>query len=118
MKKYIWINYDFGLKGDYESLFAWLDKLNAKECGNNCALVVVDNFDSSKNVHEFIFEQLKENVNLDEKRDRIYINWLENSANDSHVTPKIKGKFIFGKRKRSPWEGYAVGMEEVEDAGY
>mgnify|MGYP000959872475 CR=1 FL=1 len=118
MKKYIWINYDFGLKGDYEGLFIWLDKLNAKECGNNCALVIIEDYQKEKDVGEFIYDQIKTNVNLDDKKDRIYINWLEGKSNGMTSEPKIKGKFVFGKRKRAPWEGYAAGVDEIEDSGY
>lgn len=42
MKKTIWLSYDFGVKGDYESLYAWLDNHGAKECGNNSAALEYD----------------------------------------------------------------------------
>ena len=27
----------------------------------------------------------------------------------------MKGKFLFGNRKRSPWEGYSVGVGEAAE---
>ena len=40
MKQAIWLSYDLGVRGDYEGLYAWLDKHQAKECGDNIAYFV------------------------------------------------------------------------------
>ena len=37
MKKFIWLSYDLGIGGDYESLYSWLDNHEAKECGDSVA---------------------------------------------------------------------------------
>ena len=39
MEKTIWISFDLGITGDHESLYAWLDDHEAKECGNNLAVL-------------------------------------------------------------------------------
>ena len=66
MKKSVWISYNLGIKGDYQSLYEWLDNHEAKECG-----------------YSLVFLIYKSQGN------------------------KIKGKFIRGSRKKSPWIGYA-----------
>jgi hypothetical protein len=108
MEKAVWISFDLGLKGDYQSLFQWLDKHQAVECGRNLAFlnVVVD-----KNIPlaDFIKDDLTKFVAFNES-DRIYLTWLDNSENQ----PKIKGEFIIGKRTRSTWEGYAKDYQEVK----
>ena len=38
----IWLSYDLGIRGDYESLYAWLDQHNAKECGDSLAFFKFD----------------------------------------------------------------------------
>ncbi len=38
VKKTFWITYDLGIRGDYNSLYKWLDKYKAKECGNGVAV--------------------------------------------------------------------------------
>jgi hypothetical protein len=32
-----WLSFDLGLQGDYDSLYAWLDKQGAQECGDSVA---------------------------------------------------------------------------------
>lgn len=103
-KKAIWISYDFGLKGDYTGLYTWLDNHNAVECGSGLAFCnyntsnFTDNLSSEKLV-EAITSDLKEHVKLS-KTDRLYIIWKDS------VTKRVKGEFISGSRKQSPWEGY------------
>ena len=98
MKKAIWLSYDWSVKGDYEGLYAWLDNLEAKECGDSLAFFYFE-VNEGENIEEKIKEELTKNVSLTPK-DRIYIIYRDN------VTRKIKGKFIFGKRKAAPWTGY------------
>ncbi len=33
MRRAIWISYDFGVRGDYEGFYTWLDLHDAIECG-------------------------------------------------------------------------------------
>jgi hypothetical protein len=32
-----WLSFDLGLQGDYDNLYAWLDKQGAQECGDSVA---------------------------------------------------------------------------------
>lgn len=105
-KKDFWLSYDLGLDGDYEGLYTWLDKHNARECGK--CLAVINDYGYSGDFISFLKEDLSLNIKIDEKT-RIYIIYRDN------LTKKIKGKFIFGKRVRSPWRGYYI--KEVEEEG-
>ncbi len=49
---------------------------------------------------------LSRNVNLG-KRDRVYIVWSENQ--------KMKGQFLFGKRKSVPWAGFGSQEPQVDE---
>jgi hypothetical protein len=101
-KKGIWISYDFGIKGDYTGLFTWLDNHKAVECGNGLAFLRFENTnltDDPKALIENISRDIKEYVKLS-KSDRLYIIWKDDK------TDKVKGEFISGNRKQSPWEGY------------
>lgn len=109
MKKAVWISFDLGLKGDYKGLYTFLDKNNAVECGQGLAFFeyLIINSDN------YIFNQLKkemlEYVTLTPS-DRIYIIWKEGN--------KVKGEFINGFRKQSPWQGYS-GLKnmKITDSG-
>lgn len=102
MKKAIWLSYDLSVKGDYEGLYEWLDDHEAIECGESVAFFNFDIKNPDKLIEE-LKKDISDSVNLS-KRDRIYVIRKEGE--------KIKGKFIFGKRKSSPWIGY--GSEETE----
>ena len=104
-KKAIWISCDLGLKGDYTGLYTLLDTLQAKECGDSIAFYQKE---YKGDLKQAIKEELEKNVQLN-KSDRIYITYLDDE------TGKIKGSFIFGGRKRAPWEGYSVGAQNVEE---
>jgi hypothetical protein len=93
-----WISYDLGLQGDYDQLYAWLDKNGAKECGDSVATFL------SKLSREEVVKQLSRV--LEPKRNpRVYI-----------ITMKNGGKFVFGKRKVAPWTGYAQVLETGEES--
>jgi hypothetical protein len=106
-KKAVWLVYDFGLGADYEGLYTWLDSSEAVECGNGVAFF---NLDYSNDFLIELKQKIEENVKI-QKNDRIYIIYRDS------VSKRMKGKFLFGKRKRNPWAGYAVskGGEEEED---
>ncbi len=106
MRKAIWLSYDLGVKGDYEGLYAWLDDLEAKECGDSLAFFNYE-IDDDRNLIEKIKEDIENNIALT-KRDRIYI--IFRSAEK-----KLKGKFIFGKRKSAPWTGYGTKSTEIDE---
>lgn len=90
-----WLSFDLGLRGNYELLYAWLDAMEAKECGDNVATFVTDK----------TREQIKKDLSdfLDEKA-RIYL-----------IDLKKGGGFIHGKRKVASWAGYAEALLEVEE---
>ena len=101
-KKAIWLSYDFGLKGDYSGLYTWLDNNNAVECGSGLAYF---RYDYSKilsftkeNIDE-IAADIRQSVKLS-KTDRLYLIWKDS------ITNKVKGEFVNGTRRQSPWEGY------------
>jgi hypothetical protein len=93
-----WLSFDLGLQGDYEGLYGWLDKQNAKECGGGVATFV------SRKTRDQIVRELS--GILDQKRKpRIYI-----------ITRSLGGKFLFGRRVVPPWLGYAqVSLESEEE---
>lgn len=102
-KQRVWLSYDLGIRGNYSSLYEWLDKYNAKECGDSVATFI---FEYSKNSRNELLEDLESNVELDENA-RIYL--------ISTTGGKIGGRFIKGRRKSSPWEGYYSNQESNED---
>jgi hypothetical protein len=100
MHTVMWMSYDLGVKGDYEGLYAWLDDHDAKECGNSVAFL---RYEYSADCLSELKEDIARHVNLD-KLDRIYIIWRDEQ--------KIRGQFLFGKRKAAPWVG--SGTKEVQ----
>lgn len=109
MKKAVWISYDLGVKGDYDSLYAYLDNHKAVECGDSLAFLYVE-FDGTDAAFEMkIKGEIKEAVRL-QKTDRVYIVYRRNDK-------RVGGKFLFGNRKSSPWQGFGH-QEAVEDDGF
>ncbi len=92
-----WISYDLGLRGNYDQLYAWLDKNNARECGDSVATFLSDK------TREQLTKELSRVVDLD-KSPRIYM-----------ITMKQGGKFIFGRRKPALWTGYAQVLDSGEE---
>jgi hypothetical protein len=86
-KQRVWLSYDLGLRGDYESLYEWLDERSAEECGDSIAT--------------FLTTQTR-----DELQDSL-VDVLEGSpkARIYIITKDGGGTFIFGKRKAAPWTG-------------
>lgn len=104
----IWISYDLGAIGDYEGLYAWLDSHGAKECGDSVAFL--RQYEYTGDLPESLRRDLGEAVRL-VKHNRIYVAYQDASG-------KLKGKFLFGRRKRAPWEGFApASAAELEDEG-
>ena len=106
-KKLFWLSYDLGLKGDYSSLYVWLDSMKAKECGNSIASFW---FEYESDYLEELKTSLKEAIEIN-KNYRFYL--IYRSVEGSKTT--ITGDFLFGKRKPAPWEGYADGFEDASD---
>lgn len=106
-KNAFWISYDLGLKGDYSGIYAWLDSVGAKECGDSMAFFSLDNFNGKL---DSIKNEISKSVALN-KTDRIYLKYLDSKSK------KMKGVFLFGGRKSAPWEGYATeNLATVEDS--
>ena len=104
-KKIFWVSYDLGLKGDYTGLYTFLDSVEAQECGDSIAFFQKDFGDDFL---ESLKKELGKYVTFS-KTDRIYVIYLENKTN------KVKGKFLYGGRKRAPWEGFATKSTSVTD---
>lgn len=104
--KIFWLSYDLGLKGDYEALYEWLDEHNAKECGDSLAVFFKNCFNPTQPDKE-IADSLKKRINF-QKNDRVYLIWSDDE------TGKPKGKFIIGRRKNAPWEGFFTDNSESE----
>jgi hypothetical protein len=102
-KKSFWLNYDFGLRGNYNGLFTFLDNNEAIECGNGLAYFTFSN-PNKLTLDELIKKITSELAELviPSPSDRIYLIWRD----DSGTSTKVKGKFIFGDRKTAPWNGY------------
>ncbi len=93
-----WLSFDLGVRGDYEALYEWLDALDAKECGDSVATFL------SEKTREEIAEEISQLLGSD-KKVRVYI-----------IELKRGGRFILGKRKHTPWAGYAqLATEEVDE---
>jgi hypothetical protein len=102
----IWLSFDMGVQGDYEGLYAFLDDVEAVECGDN---VAVFRYTYKKDLLKELRDELSKSIEID-KRTRMYVIRLEGGL--------MKGKFIFGRRKNSPWAGFGSARNEelVEDA--
>ena len=100
MKSTVWMSYDLGVVGDYESLYAWLDDHNARECGNSVAWF---SFSHEGDALEYLKAEIENAVSLG-KRSRIYVICLDDES--------TKGRFIIGGRKGAPWDGF--GMHEAD----
>lgn len=106
MKQAIWISYDLGVKGDYQSLYEWLDLKKAAECGNSVAFL---RYEFKDDLIKELKEDLESKINFS-NGDRIYI--IFSNKEDS----KIKGTFIRGGRKSNPWTGYAPNLNDIIDS--
>jgi hypothetical protein len=104
-----WLSFDLGLRGNYEQLYEWLDRMDAKECGDSVATFL------SEKTREEITEELSRLLTSDDRgfnglarpgrpRPRIYL-----------INMKQGGKFILGKRKIAPWAGYSVSEVQAEE---
>lgn len=96
MKKLIWLSFDLGIQGDYESLYVWLDQHEAKECGDSLAAF---DFEYSDDLVCELTNEIKKSVEIN-KKSRFYLIYIDSG--------KSKGRFIIGSRKSSPWTGFAM----------
>lgn len=103
------LNFDLGVRADYDSLYAFLDNNQALDCGNSNS-VFEYHFKGTDLTHNDKFDQLKtdleKTVNF-EKNDRIYA-----IVHNEDGIPR--GKFLFGQRKTPIWDGF--GQKEEDDS--
>jgi len=88
---------------DAAALRAWLDDHEADECGDSVACF---SFSYTGDLLESLKGEIRDAVNLD-RRSRVYIVYM--------LDGKVKGRFIVGRRKAAPWEGYGQSEEHEED---
>jgi hypothetical protein len=97
-----WLSYDLGIQGDYGPLYAWLDKTQARDCGDSVAT-----FTSDK-TREQLKTDLVRVVKSAGPSGRLYLIGRNASG-------RVVGGFIFGGRKRPPWSGFAQETETGEE---
>ncbi len=91
-----WLTIDIGFLSDHEKLYEWLDRHEAKECGENAATFVCEQGRT---------EIIEELVSLADQDCRLYL-----------IDKTAGGKFILGKRKRkAAWDGYAKVAADTDD---
>jgi len=105
MKSTIFISFDLSVRGDYEGMYMWLDRHKAKECGDNVAVL---NYEYTHELLSDLKKELETSVDTSQKT-RIYVIYRDST------TKKMKGKFIIGGRKASPWLGYAGELDEIDE---
>ncbi len=96
-----WISFDLGLRGNYEALYEWLDRLGANECGDSVA-----SFSTDKTRDQIQKELVK--LLGARKNARIYIIGRRTDGG-------LAGKFILGGRKQPPWAGYSTTATSEEE---
>lgn len=106
METGLWMSYDLGVQGDYSHLYEWLDDLGAVECGNSVAFFKYECTSLEKSLEE-LKQDLMAKVSLN-PQNRIYVVFQKEKGS-------FVGRFIFGKRKANPWEGYSKQGETEED---
>jgi hypothetical protein len=84
-KRY-WLSYDLGLRGNYDSLYEWLDEHSASECGDSLAT-------------------FKSNQTSDELREELIDLLGETGKVRVYLIAAGTGSFLIGKRKAAPWAG-------------
>jgi hypothetical protein len=101
----IWISYDLGIEGDYDSLYSWLDGHQAKECGANVATLV---YPSEGNLIATLKSDLSRATKL-KPRSRLYVVYCKEGV--------VHGKFLYGGRISPRWSGFAGLGAAEEDSG-
>ena len=91
-----WLSYDFGIQGDYGELYAWLDEIDAKDCGDSLATFTTDA------TREEISKRITKVTGM---RGRLYLIGKNKAG-------KVTGGFIAGRRKAPPWTGMSSKMSQ------
>ena len=103
------LNFDLGIRANYDDLYRFLDSYEAMDCGNSNAVFLYP-FKGEDLSYEDKFEQIKKEIEKTVqfgRNDRIYVIVHSNEGVG-------KGKFLFGQRKTPIWDGYAI-KEEDDD---
>lgn len=103
MRHFVWVSFDLGVKGDYEGMYTWLGQHEAKECGDGVACF---SYEHPRDLLQDMKDDLSASVELNGKS-RVYVIRL--------VEGKMRGNFIFGRRRNAPWAGFAETGEQAED---
>jgi hypothetical protein len=103
-KTSIWLSYDLGIRGDYESLYSWLDDHQAEECGDSVAYL---KFDFESDLISELKADLEKNIEIN-RNVRIYVIFHKQTQG------KPYGKFLFGNRRRGAWEGRGTLRSKVD----
>ena len=104
MERTIWLSYDLGTSGDYEGMYAWLENHGAQECGSSVAFVKSYEFEGD--FLKFLMADVEDAVTLN-RRSRIYVMYKDDG--------RMRGNFLFGKRKAPPWTGFGDQAEQEFD---
>ena len=107
----IWMSYDLGVGGDYQTLYQWLDDHGAVECGNSVAFLKYDYPNSIKSDDELtksIADELKLKIKFNPSN-RVYI--IRKRLNEN----QFYGSYIIGKRRANPWQGYGSQADKTID---
>jgi hypothetical protein len=104
-----WLCFDVGLTSSFERLYGWLDDHKALECGDNFATFF----------HDADFETVAGEISRTTQKDngrgtRLYLIGKAPSTKDPTKSGLI-GRFVAGKRKASPWEGFGSESPESND---
>ena len=106
MEQTIWLSYDLGTNGDYEGMYAWLENLDAQECGSSVAFVKRYEFEGD--LLESLKADIGDAITLN-RRSRIYVMYKDDG--------RMRGNFLYGKRKAPPWTGFGDRAEQEFDEG-
>lgn len=113
--KAVWLSYDLGIGGDYAGLYKWLDNHKAVECGNSVAFFKYQIEQAQlDNLASILSDDIQSIVSL-RSGDRLYIVYSKKEQSSSGSI--VKGKFIYGRRKSNPWEGYGDSEPQTDDIG-
>jgi len=96
MTNRFWLSYDFGIQGEYGPLYAWLDEIDAKDCGDSVATFTAD---ATRE------EMSKRITKVTGMRGRLYLIGKKKAG-------KVTGGFIAGRRKAPPWTGLSTRMAQ------
>lgn len=104
MRHFVWVSFDLGVKGDYEGMYRWLDQFDAKECGDTIACLW---YEHPGDLLQDLKRDIAAAVEMTPKG-RVYVIRL--------VEGRMKGSFIYGRRRNAPWSGFAEREEDIEDS--